>query len=76
MKRLRFGTMCVFIISLLAPTVAAPAVEAEFAINLPSVVSLKFLAMKQSWFDLGRKGPSKTGPMARFVLLERKKDGL
>jgi len=41
MRRLRFGTMCVVIISLLAPTVAAPAVEGEFAINLPSVVSLK-----------------------------------
>ena len=35
--------------------------------------SFKFLSMKQSWFDLGRKGPGKTGPMAWAVLLERKK---
>ena len=41
MKRLRLSTKCVFVISLLAPAAASLAVEAEFAINLPAVVSLK-----------------------------------
>jgi methyl halide transferase len=35
--------------------------------------SFKIESMKQSWFDLDRKGPSKKGPMAWCVMMTRKK---
>ncbi|MDP6543500.1 MAG: class I SAM-dependent methyltransferase [Phycisphaerae bacterium] len=66
MRRLRFSTKCVFIISLLAPATATLAVEAEFAISLPAVVSLK---ERLNTFDEKLPDPGKLG-MGKVIAYE------
>ena len=58
MERFKFSTTCVFIISLLVPATVGLSLEADFAINLPSIVSLK---ERLNTYDKELPDPDKLG---------------